>query len=740
MGSGRDARRPARAAIAALVLSGALLPLGGAKAADPSFATITPTSGPVEWEGAFTVVGANVSNFASDITPLDQTCPGDAEAVPVVHECDVFELTVDVPEGYWATRKGGVRVDLSWEFLEPSGSANDFDMYIYRKPSEGQEPGNIVASSAAGATTGEHALLPNAEGTYLIRVNPFLVVAESYRGKASFFNLPPIPTVVAARTLEPGLAPVRASRTGYLSYSEPHIAINPLDPNNLVAGSKMYQNLGSYLFKIGTFVSFDGGRTWKDNGHLPGYPRQTGNEARPCDPGSPACARGLVSPSGEEYWVTSDVWMAFDDEGNAYTMVLDHPPNDSPTGAGWGMTLHKSVDGGRTWSDRIPIHENSDPISNALFLDDKNTIIVDNYGPDRDGKTGNMYACWGFSAFAANLAQVVTRSTDGGQTWSDPVPVSAADRLTIGCQVIVGPPASEGEPGVVYVFYLNVAGDSLRMAKSTDGGQTFSPPATVREISQIPRVFPNSAFRNFSLPWAGVDPTDGTVYLTWADYHATVEGEPCPPDEFAPEDQVCDADILMVVSQDGGETWSEPIRVNQDPLGNGKDQFQQALAVTPKGQLNMMWFDRRNDPANFYIDTYFARSNDAGETWAETRLTRTMWDPSVNPPISPSGHFIGDYQGIVATDEVAIPFWNDTTLANLPASDSRRSRYQEVFSARVPNTTTYGGTKAAALPKPAVKRGERRRPLPATGVGVWPGLAALALSGALALGWVLRRD
>ena len=61
-----------------------------------------------------------------------------------------------------------------------------------------------------------------------------------------------------------------------------------------------------------------------------------------------------------------------------------------------------------------------------------------------------------------------------------------------------------------------------------------------------------------------------------------------------------------------------------------------------------------------------------------------MWDPAVNAPTSVSGKFIGDYQGLVADDEVAIPFWNDTQLAALPATDKEHSPYQEVFAARVP--------------------------------------------------------
>ena len=66
-------------------------------------------------------------------------------------------------------------------------------------------------------------------------------------------------------------------------------------------------------------------------------------------------------------------------------------------------------------------------------------------------------------------------------------------------------------------------------------------------------------------------------------------------------------------------------------------------------------------------------------------------DPRVNPPISVSGQFIGDYQGIAADDDVAIPFWNDTQLANLPRTDRAYSRWQEVLDARIPNDALHGG-------------------------------------------------
>jgi hypothetical protein len=129
------------------------------------------------------------------------------------------------------------------------------------------------------------------------------------------------------------------------------------------------------------------------------------------------------------------------------------------------------------------------------------------------------------------------------------------------------------------------------------------------------------------------------------------------------------------------------------------------------------FFDRRldrpappNHPGNFFIDTWLARSSDDGASWRETRVSHDSWDPSINPPISVSGQFIGDYQGLVADDCFAIPFVNDTHLANDPARDPDldqghpRSQFQEVFSWLVPNTRRYGGGNRACGPAAATGR------------------------------------
>ena len=78
-------------------------------------------------------------------------------------------------------------------------------------------------------------------------------------------------------------------------------------------------------------------------------------------------------------------------------------------------------------------------------------------------------------------------------------------------------------------------------------------------------------------------------------------------------------------------------------------------------------------------------------------MSHDSWDPSINPPTSPSGAFIGDYQGLVADDCFAIPFVNDTHLANDPSRDPDfdrglpRSPFQEIVTWRVPNSRPFGG-------------------------------------------------
>jgi hypothetical protein len=721
IGSHHRPRISVRRALAILALLVPFAVVPAARAATPPSGTVTPTM-PFTWQGPV-ASGQNQSYDPGTGEPCGQT-PADF--------CDKVLVRVDAGS-FFATSGGGVDFAISG-----AAAGSDMDLYVYASDATGTR-GALVGASA-GATADESVSVQNADGYYLVQVVYFDVTNSGYNGRAEFFRRAKLPADVDQ---PPGLPDFLASNPalGYRSHSEPHIAQSPLNPNLLIAASKQYNrdrdSLAEYEFKIGTYVSFDHGLSWRDLGPLDVCPQQQappatwplGNTCYPAD--DPA--RAGTGPEdandnrpdgdfGEEY-ITSDVWVDFDDEGNAFAMVLDSPP--FPSGAGWGMTLHRwktpsraDLASGATWSRRIGIDAYpaaaTDP--NFAVLDDKNTFAVNNAGPDRDGRAGIMVACWTRDepTTAAEGPQRIDceRSTDGGQTWPDtPKPISPpAQRLVIGADVV----ADTRDQNTFYVawteYFSGVASgtgtNTIQVAKSTDGGVTWSAPVTASTFLPLPGTFPHQAFRNLTLPIMAVGP-NGEVYVSYADYN--------PLRVSTPDEDGLQADIKLVKSLNGGATWSAPVRVNQD--ATNADQFQQYLRVTRRGQLNVSYFDRRLDrpdpprhPGNFFIDTFLSRSNDGGTTWTDTRVSHDSWDPSINPPISGSGDFIGDYQGLVADNCLAVPFVNDTHLANDPGRDplfdlgKPRSPFQQVFSWLVPNIGAFGGRASDCLAGPLATR------------------------------------
>ena len=62
--------------------------------------------------------------------------------------------------------------------------------------------------------------------------------------------------------------------------------------------------------------------------------------------------------------------------------------------------------------------------------------------------------------------------------------------------------------------------------------------------------------------------------------------------------------------------------------------------------FQVIWFDRRLDPANIRINTWQATSTDDGQSFASARISTQDWDPNLG--FFTSGAFIGDYNGLAA--------------------------------------------------------------------------------------------
>jgi len=122
----------------------------------------------------------------------------------------------------------------------------------------------------------------------------------------------------------------------------------------------------------------------------------------------------------------------------------------------------------------------------------------------------------------------------------------------------------------------------------------------------------------------------GNLYLCWSDSRAN------------------DVNVYVSVSSDEGETWGEPVKVNQDT--GGSEQFFPWIAVDQiTGNLYVVYYDRRNY-VDAKTDVYLSTSTDGGKTWSDERISEASFTPSTY-------YFLGDYNNISAHSGTVRPIW-----------------------------------------------------------------------------------
>jgi len=412
--------------------------------------------------------------------------------------------------------------------------------------------------------------------------------------------------LILSSTLFAQFPNIRVNQPSSTDPNETSIAINPLDSLNLVAGA----NIRYYYY------STDGGYTWIQ-----------GN---------------LTSPLG----VWGDPCVVFDLNGHCYFGHLSNPSS----GGYWidRIVVQKSTNKGISWSSGVGIGYNP-PSRNQ----DKEWIAVDwTNSPYRN----NIYVAWTeFDSYGSSNPQdssriLFSRSTDGGLTWSAPVRISDKGGDCIDeDNTVEGAVPAVGPNGEVYLAWAGPLG--LVFDKSTDGGLTWGVDKVITSIPggwdfNVPGIY-----RCNGLPITACDisnsPYRGTIYVNWSDQRNGTNN----------------TDVFLVKSTDGGNTWSQPKRVNQD--NTQTHQFFTWMTVDPAtGYLYFVYYDRRNYNDN-RTDVYLARSTDGGETFTEFKISQSPFTPN-------SSIFFGDYTGITALNGKVYPIW--TRLEN-----SQRSVWIAIF-------------------------------------------------------------
>ena len=419
-------------------------------------------------------------------------------------------------------------------------------------------------------------------------------------------------------------------KAGY--FTEPSVAINPHNPQQVVAA---YQDNAHIAY------SSDAGKHW-------------------------ATPPGVAPPN---YRTSGDVSVAYDNHGRAFLCYIAFDRlgtfNYWAHGATRnGIFVRRSEGGGQTWEAKdVAVIEQ--PTQPGIPFEDKPYIVADSSaGP----YAGTLYVGWTRWTLADSQI-LLSRSTDAGGTWSQPLEIDTHRGLPRDDNgAVEGFSGAVGPDSTLYVVWGD--GDHILFTSSRDGGRTFDPARHIAETAPI--MFDvEGVSRCNGFPVIAVDPKSGRLYVAWSDYRNG------------------DIDVFCSSSSDQGRNWTAPVRVNSDPLHDGADQFFHWLAVDPaSGAVNVVFYDRRDDPANRKATVVLARSTDGGRSFSNYAWTETPFDPM--------GVFLGDYTGIAAMDGRVYGVWTEK-----PASSSSRGTIVRVGIA------DFGGPGGEGAPPGSASAAQR---------------------------------
>jgi hypothetical protein len=467
--------------------------------------------------------------------------------------------------------------------------------------------------------------------------------------------------------------------------TEPHLAVDPNDPERLVLG------VIDYSFpSMSSYVSLDGGERWEGPHQVPFLleDRVAG--------GDPVLG---IDRAGNTYMAFISIGVEEFNLGTVtvFAQVSSIAVSQSADGIRWPeaiSTARSRVDTEGLEPDRFGRLRGT--ISTGFL--DKPWLAV---GPSSDDPERDaLYVTYTDFDVRYEIAYIgeipitnpvelqttirMVTSEDDGRTWSEPVAVSPTVRQAYGereapetpgvfgtNRVVQGSQPVVAPDGSVHVAWLDSTDDEsmkgvaeIQVARSTDGGQTFTSPNVATVFNEID-FRPRNAFFRY---WGAAFPQlavglEGELYVVYV-------GRPS-------ERPADDGDVYLVASRDGGDSWTRPRRLNDDD-GDAL-QFFPSVDVDPNGSVHVMWGDMRDDPVQARYHIYYTRSDDQGETWGfeqediglRTGDTRVSDFPSNANRGFTFGLFLGDYFSLKATEDDVYMVWADTRLGEFGGTNQK---------------------------------------------------------------------
>jgi hypothetical protein len=369
--------------------------------------------------------------------------------------------------------------------------------------------------------------------------------------------------------------------------NEPSIAVSVKDPSHIVAGA----NLDN------VYISTDTGNTWTE------------------------------SRLSSAYGVWGDPIIITDTSDKFYYFHLSNPASNG------------------AWIDRV-VCQRLDNISstwtNGGYAGLNGARKQDKQGVIFDPLTKSFYMSWtqfynyGSYNHADSSLILFSKSTDEGNTWSPTKRISdVAGDCIDSSNTVEGAVPTVGPNGEVYVSWVGPKG--IMFDRSTDGGNTWLPNDISVDASVLDWNYKIPGLNRCNgLPFIDCDrgnsPNKGNIYINWTDQRNGLNN----------------TDVWLSTSTDGGNTWGQPVRVNNDFTVN--HQFFSSMTIDQStGYVYVLFYDRRNY-SDDETDVYLAVSNNGGRSFSNDKISQSPFTPVATM-------FFGDYTYISAHNGIVRPIW-----------------------------------------------------------------------------------
>jgi hypothetical protein len=411
--------------------------------------------------------------------------------------------------------------------------------------------------------------------------------------------------------------------------NETSISVDPTDGNKMAIGWRQFDSVTSNFRQAGWGYTTDGGLTWTFPGVL------------------------------ENGVFRSDPVLNSDETGTFFDLSLQSDVNLSF----YCDDLWRSTNGGQSWT---------------LFSGergggggDKEWFTIDRT-PTSMGH-GFQYQYWAPGIFACNSGQF-SRSIDGGATWQTPINIPNDAQLgTLDVDSNGNLFIGGGDTGSQFWCIRSSNAQNAAVTPTFDrittvnlgGSMVFG--GSINPGGWVGQIF-LAADRSGG-------PTNNNIYML-----ATIQ----------PTGFTNGTDVIFARSTNGGQSFSAPHRINDDPINHNKWHWFGTLSVAPNGRIDSIWLDTRNAANNTDSQLFYSWSTDGGINWAPNVAVSNSFNPFEGYPNQDK---IGDYITSVSDNTGA-----DVAYAATFNFDPSRGEHEEdVYYVRVaPSTSGINLVSAAS--------------------------------------------